>query len=123
VIDYKLGRLPDLDASIQVGVYAHCAQQMLRPSGGPVPPVRAAMYLAFGDPWSIEGPVMKGRQPVAIAVETLAGRFAEAVAGIESGTFPPRPRHPGDCQWCPQAGVCRKEYLVEDDEESATQPV
>jgi hypothetical protein len=66
---------------------------------------------------------MKGRQPAAIAVETLAGRFADAVAGIESGSFPPRPRHPGECQWCPQAGVCRKEYLVEDDEDASATPV
>lgn len=123
VIDYKLGRMPDLDESLQVAVYAHCAQQMLRQPNEAMPAVHAAMYLAFGDPWSIDGPVMKGRVPVTIAVETMAGRFAAAVGGIESGSFPPRPRHPGDCQWCPQAAVCRKEYLVEDDEESAAAPV
>ena len=123
VIDYKLGRMPDLEVSVQAAVYAHCARQLLRTPDGRLPPVQSAMYIAFGDPRAIDGPVMKGRQPMPIAVETLAGFFADAVAGIESGKFPARPRHPGDCQWCPQAGVCRKEYLVEDDGDAATHSV
>ena len=43
-----------------------------------------------------------------------------AVERIEAGEFPPRPKRPAECQWCRYSGVCRKEYLIEDD---AAEPV
>ena len=123
VVDYKLGRMPDLDHSVQVAVYAHCARGLLQEPDQPPPPVHSARYLAFGDPWQVDGPVKRGREAMPSAVDALAGAFAAAVAGIESGRFPARPLRPAECQWCAQAGVCRKEYLVEDDEDGSAEPV
>lgn len=55
VIDYKLGRMPDLDSSVQIGVYAHCARQWIEQRDGRSHPVSAASYLAFGDDHKFEG--------------------------------------------------------------------
>jgi hypothetical protein len=85
--------------------------------------VHSARYLAFGDPWHVDGPIRRGREPAPSAVDALAGAFAAAVAGIESGRFPAQPLRPAECQWCAQAGVCRKEYLVEDDQDGSAEPV
>lgn len=123
VIDYKLGRMPDLDRSVQAAVYAHCVRHLLQEAGQPAPPVHSARYLAFGDPWHVDGPIRRGREPAPSAVDALAGAFAAAVAGIESGRFPAQPLRPAECQWCAQAGVCRKEYLVEDDQDGSAEPV
>ena len=116
VIDYKLGRLPDVKSSIQIAVYAHCARQMLEAADGGSHPISSAMYLAFGDDRRLEGSLCGPSDPVTQAVEARASEFAATVERIEAGVFPPRPRRPGDCQWCPYAGVCRKEYRAEDDE-------
>lgn len=115
VIDYKLSRLPDAETSLQIGVYAHCASQALEARDGRPHPVAAAMYLAFGDDRELEGAL--GRKGEAhLAVADRAGEFAKTIQRIESGEFPARPQRPGDCQWCRYAGVCRKEYLAEDDD-------
>lgn len=116
VVDYKLGKLPDVRSSVQIAVYAHAARQRLEAQDGRSHPITAAMYLAFGDDRRLEGALGSSTEPVAIAVEVRAGEFAAAIDRIESGEFPPRPKRPGDCQWCPYAGVCRKEYLAEDDD-------
>ena len=116
VIDYKLGRLPDTDTSVQIGVYAHAARQSLEARDGRPHPVRAAMYLAFGDERTLEGRLGDREQPASLAVEARAADFASAVARIEAGEFPPQPKRPSECLWCAAAGVCRKEYRVEGDE-------
>jgi hypothetical protein len=104
-----------------VAVYAHCASQALEAETGRPHPVSAAMYLAFGDDRRLEGALGSRDEPVAVAVQARASEFARAVRDIEAGEFPPRPRRPEGCQWCGYAGVCRKEYRVEDDE--AADPV
>jgi RecB family exonuclease len=120
IVDYKLGRMPDLKTSVQIAVYAHCARQAIEAEDGRSHPVSSAAYLAFGDDRQVAGPVGGDkRAPAAIAVETLAQRFAIAVADIEAGRFPARPRDPKSCAWCAYAGVCRKEYAAgtnEDDD-------
>ena len=116
VIDYKLGRMPDTRTSVQVGVYAWCASQALEAETGRPHPVSAAMYLAFGDDRRLEGPLGERHEPVALAVQARASAFAAAVQHIEAGEFPPSPRRPAGCQWCGYAGVCRKEYRIEDDD-------
>jgi RecB family exonuclease len=113
VVDYKLGRMPDLRSSVQVAVYAHCARQALEAADGRPHGIAAAMYLAFGDDRRLDGPVGGPHEPAQIAVEARAAEFAAAVDRIEAGEFPPRPRRPNDCQWCGYAGVCRKEYRAE----------
>lgn len=116
VIDYKLGRMPDLKSSVQIAVYAHCARQMLEARDGHPHPVSAAMYLAFGDDRRLAGPLGGPSDPVDFAVTARATEFAKKVDDIEAGVFPPRPKQAGDCQWCAYAGVCRKEYVAQDDE-------
>jgi RecB family exonuclease len=120
VIDYKLGRMPDLKSSVQIAAYAHAVQQALEASDGRPHPVAGAMYLAFGDDRYVAGAIGDG-EPPAEAVAARASQFADLVERIEQGEFPPRPRKTSDCAWCRYAGVCRKEYRLEDDE--ATEPV
>jgi len=120
VVDYKLGRMPDLKTSIQIAAYAFAAQQQLEAADHTPHPIADAMYLAFGDEQRLEGRV-GGSGDAAMAVEARAGEFARVVARIEAGQFPARPISTSECLWCRYAGVCRKEYqLVEDD---ATEPV
>ncbi len=116
VIDYKLGRLPDTDSSVQIGAYAHAAWQFLERRDGRPHEIAAAMYLAFGDDRKLEGRLGGRGESAALAVDSRAAGFAGAVASIEAGQFPPRPRRTGDCAWCGVAGVCRKEYRLESDE-------
>jgi RecB family exonuclease len=119
VVDYKLGRMPDLKTSIQIATYAWAAQQQLQARDHQPHPVASAMYLAFGDEQRLDGR-LGTRADAAIAVQTRAGDFAGVVARIEAGDFPARPRSTSECAWCRYAGVCRKEYQMEDD---AAEPV
>jgi RecB family exonuclease len=116
VIDYKLSRLPDTHASIQIAVYAHAARQLLEAAEGRPHPIAAAMYLAFGDEDRFEGPLGSRDRRTADVVDARVQEFAAVIDRIEAGEFPPDPRKPGDCQWCRYAGVCRKEYRAESDE-------
>lgn len=118
VIDYKLGRSPNPRRSIQLPVYAVCAQQHLRQAGDGDPEIAEAAYIAFG-----------GRDPFRVVVgedkdaETVLAdgqrRFLEAVDGIERGEFPPRPADPVTCGSCAFASVCRKEFVGDTDPEAA----
>lgn len=115
VFDYKLGRMPALSSSIQVGVYAHAVRQHLEAADGRAHPIAAASYLAFGDEYRLEGAIAGAGGDAASAVEDRAAVFADVVARIEEGQFPARPRDTSECEWCRFAGVCRKEYAGEDD--------
>lgn len=115
VVDYKLGRMPDLKSSVQIAVYAHCASQWLEAEDQRPHRVVAATYLAFGDDRRVDGSLGE-RGAAAEAVVARAGQFADLVEHIEAGEFPPRPRKTGDCAWCRYAGVCRKEYRLENDD-------
>jgi hypothetical protein len=123
VVDYKLGRLPDVERSIQIGVYAHCARQQLEAADGRAHPIEAAMYLAFGDDRRLEGRLDEPGEKTAYAVEHRASAFATTIGKIEAGVFPPSPHRPGECAWCGYRGVCRKEYLVEDQGDDPAEPV
>ncbi|HUL72029.1 MAG TPA: PD-(D/E)XK nuclease family protein [Vicinamibacterales bacterium] len=120
VIDYKLGRMPDLKSSVQIAVYAHSVQQALEASEGRPHPVSGAMYVAFGDDRHVAGAIGEG-EPPGEAVAARASQFAGLIERIEQGEFPPQPRKTSDCAWCRYAGVCRKEYRLEADE--AAEPV
>jgi RecB family exonuclease len=112
VIDYKLGRAPDRDSTLQVSVYAHAAQAMLQARDKRPHPIRDARYLAFGER------EFRGRDETHPA-DVVAGRvslFADAIERIEAGHFPARPVDVGKCGFCGFAGVCRKEYWSEADE-------
>jgi RecB family exonuclease len=114
VIDYKLGRMPDLESSIQIAVYAHAARQQLEAADEQTHPVAAASYLAFGDEYKLEGPIGRS-QDADVAVQARAAVFADTIERIERGQFPPRPRDTSECEWCRYSGVCRKEYALEED--------
>ncbi len=114
VVDYKLGRMPNLKSSIQIATYAHAAQQQLEAADHTPHPIADAMYLAFGDEQRLEGR-MGGMGDAAMAVSARASEFAAVVARIEAGEFPARPSSTSECIWCRYAGVCRKEYQLEDD--------
>jgi len=114
VVDYKLGRMPDLKTSIQIAAYAWAAQQKLESRDHTPHPVSAAMYLAFGDEQRLEGR-LGTRADASLAVQTRAADFAGVVGRIEAGEFPARPISTSECGWCRYAGVCRKEYNLEDD--------
>lgn len=120
VVDYKLGRMPDA-ASLQVAVYAHCMRQVLEREDGRAHPVSVAMYMAFGDDYRLDGRLAGTASDVDVAVTVRAGQFADVVGRMEEGAFPPRPLRTSDCQWCGYAGVCRKEYRIEDGD--AAEPV
>jgi len=115
VIDYKLGRMPDLATSIQIAAYAHAAQQQLQAADGQSHPIAAASYLAFGDEYKLEGAIGARGEEASVAVQVRAATFADVVGRIELGQFPPRPKDTGECEWCKYSGVCRKEYAWEDD--------
>jgi RecB family exonuclease len=114
-VDYKLGKMPDLKTSLQIAVYAHCARQWLEARTKRAYKVGSAMYLAFGDDRRVEGAVADGAQADDM-VTARASEFVGIIERIEAGEFPPRPRKTADCAWCRYAGVCRKEYRLEDDE-------
>ena len=116
VIDYKLSKLPDVATSLQIAVYAHATRQELEQADGRAYQIGAAMYLAFGDDRELEGTLGKNHEATGNAVQARIADFVNTIGNIEAGSFPARPRRPGDCQWCRYAGVCRKEYLAEDDE-------
>jgi RecB family exonuclease len=120
VVDYKLGRMPDLDSSVQVGVYAHCAAQRLSTEDGTPHPIASASYLAFGDERRLEGRLGGASDPPGMAVHARASTFARTVEQIEAGAFPPQPRTTAECQWCGYSGVCRKEYRTAEDNDDAT---
>jgi RecB family exonuclease len=122
VVDYKLGRPPDAQSSVQVAVYAHCAQQQLLAADAQPHPIVSATYLAFADDAPMSAP--KDRATTGHDVERRASAFAEAVEKIEAGAFPPRPRRFDVCTWCAYARVCRKEYRMEGQADAdAAEPV
>jgi RecB family exonuclease len=116
VVDYKLTRLPDKDDAIQIAVYAHAAQAKLQAADGRSHPIDAAMYLAFGDEDEFQGSLGNTKRSAADVVRARVEQFADIIDRIEAGEFPARPSRMDMCSWCRYAGVCRKEYRVDDDE-------
>jgi len=114
VVDYKLSRLPDVKTSIQIAVYAHCARQALEARDGRSHAIASAVYLAFGDERKFRDGFTGRSGPAGDAVQARAGEFAKTIQRIEAGEFPPSPQRTDMCRWCGYAGVCRKEYRVED---------
>jgi hypothetical protein len=93
VFDYKSGRAPGDDVSLQVPLYAMCLSQELSA------PVREATYLSFRD-----------RKATSRADFDKAARLlVDAYGKIQEGNFSPRPHPEHLCQSCGFVGVCRKE--------------
>ena len=102
---------------MQLAVYAHCIRQsMEQQDAGGTHPVAAAMYLAFGDDRRFEGRLADSPGELEYAIHARTSAFAAVIDRIEGGEFPPQPRRTSECTWCGYAGVCRKEYRIEDDD-------
>jgi RecB family exonuclease len=109
LIDYKLGKAPDVRRAIQLPIYAVQAAQQLPAEEGRARHPSDVAYLAFGesDPY-----VRLASRPAGLAQAIADGqaRLLEAAGRIEQGLFPPRPAELSLCGYCAYARVCRKDY-------------
>jgi hypothetical protein len=110
VIDYKTGKASSAASSIQLPVYAHCAEERLEAFGGRQWRVSEAGYLALGrqEPFVTVVSAADGTQKkIAPAIARVVG----VVERIEEGAFPVAPVEPYNCIFCGFAAVCRKDYV------------
>jgi ATP-dependent helicase/nuclease subunit B len=110
VVDYKIGRAPKSDRSLQLPVYGACASQQLEAGRGRPWPVSRAGYVAFREKNAFT-PLANRSETTADALEAGQRRMVAAVAAIEQGVFPVDPDEPFFCTRCGYAGVCRKDYV------------
>jgi PD-(D/E)XK nuclease superfamily len=109
LLDYKLGRAPNLRHTVQLPVYSAQAATALSGRHGIDWKVRDAAYVPFAGPERLVTLRVAGKG-VAPALAAGQQRFLAAVDGIEAGRFPPRPADPIYCSTCAYASVCRKDY-------------
>jgi ATP-dependent helicase/nuclease subunit B len=115
LVDYKLTRAPG-DQAVQLKVYAFVAQKYFSKDGRD-PVVSVAEYISFGDDSNAAKSIAEKNSTVAHAVEIGAQQFAQHVARIEAGEFPPEPAEIGLCEWCAFSFVCRRESVTEKGDE------
>jgi RecB family exonuclease len=110
IIDYKLGRAPKADRSLQLPVYGACSAQALAGRHGRSWSPSRAGYVAFREKQAF---VALGRSPEELEKAMAEGqaRLCAAVDGIERGAFPVQPEDPYRCTWCAYPDVCRKDYV------------
>jgi len=110
IIDYKLGRAPKADRSLQLPVYGACSAQALAGRHGRSWSPSRAGYVAFREKQAF---VALGRNPEELGKAMAEGqaRLCGAVDGIERGAFPVQPEDPYRCTWCAYPDVCRKDYV------------
>jgi len=115
VIDYKSGRAPEVKRSLQVPVYAMCAQESLRARDGQSWTVHEAAYVALGDPKRTLVPVVgAGADDAAETLAEARGRLHEVLGGIARGEFPARPHEERWCRYCAYSSICRKDYIEDE---------
>ncbi|MCA1559685.1 MAG: PD-(D/E)XK nuclease family protein [Acidobacteria bacterium] len=95
VIDYKLGKAPKPSRALQLPVYGVCAQQALEGYRGRSWTLSKAGYVAFREKNSFVALGVGSALEKALAEGQE--RFLGAVAGIERGSFPPKPDEPWLC--------------------------
>ena len=105
VLDYKAERPPRTPGSLQLAVYAACAERRMGDGRGRWRAAGAG-YVAFGDP-RLEVPAAGG--DIEAAMRTGERRVVETVDAIERGVFPAHPADPSRCRFCPYPTVCRKD--------------
>ena len=93
VFDYKTGRAPSPETTLQVPLYAMCLSQELRA------PIDEAAYLSLRD----------GRAHRREDTEDASRKLREVVGSIRQGRFAPAPSHEGLCRYCGYVACCRKE--------------
>ena len=104
VVDYKAGRQPRAAASLQLPVYARCAETQLRSDRGGEWRATDAVYVAFGDPRTT---VPLGRR-MSGAMDTAQERVHDVTRKINAGEFNPAPANKFLCHSCEYSTVCRK---------------
>jgi RecB family exonuclease len=109
VVDYKSGRTPDPSRAVQLPVYSVCLAQQLAGRRDRDWRLVEAAYVSHQDkrPFVRLGTRVRLEAVVADGVS----RFLDAVEGIESGAFPPRPAQVALCGTCAYAAVCRKDWV------------
>lgn len=112
VVDYKLGKAPKTSRALQLPVYGVCAQQALEGHRGRSWTLSKAGYVAFREKNSFVALGVGSALDKALAEGQE--RFLGAVAGIERGSFPPKPDEPWLCTRCGFSAVCRKDYVGDD---------
>jgi hypothetical protein len=110
IIDYKLGRAPNRDRSLQLPVYGACAEQALKGRHNRDWTVSRAGYVAFREKQAFSS-LGKSEDDIAAALADGQARLVAAVESIERGEFPVRPDEPYLCNWCAYPTVCRKDYV------------
>ena len=109
VVDYKLTRAGRSSQTVQLPVYARCAEQQLSREREGEWRVAEAAYIALGQGRSYVALGAKGG--LAQAMRDGQHRFMTAIDGIERGDFPPKPVDLHVCSSCPYPTVCRKDYV------------
>ena len=113
IIDYKTGRAPEWRRSVQLPVYAVCAAQWLSRVRGGSWSLAEAAYLVLSGRDHVRAVVPDARGS-ASALVSGQQRFLDAIDGMARGEFPPRPFEPHLCRSCRFAGVCRKDYVIDE---------
>jgi RecB family exonuclease len=110
LIDYKTGKGSGVNKTIQLPVYAFCAEQRLEHYRGRRWRVGEAGYLAFGrsDPYIL---AISAGDDATRVVNNAVAKLRETVERIEEGEFPVTPVEPHRCLFCGYAAVCRKDYV------------
>ena len=107
LIDYKAERAPRAVRSLQLPVYAACAERRLGDGPGGWR-AAGATYVAFGDP-RLEVPAVG--DDIQAAMRAGERRVVDVIDAIESGAFPPRPADASRCRFCAFPTVCRKDNV------------
>jgi RecB family exonuclease len=113
IVDYKLGRAPKPAKALQLPVYGVCATQHLRGRHGRTWSVSRAGYVAFKEKHAFVP--LGGGSSLEQALKDGEDRLIGAIAGIERGEFPVRPEEPFLCTRCGYSGICRKDYIRDED--------
>lgn len=112
LLDYKTGKASSAKDTLQIPVYALCAEERLAGHRGRTWEVSEAGYLAFGRAEPFVSVVAgEGR---ADALAKAAEALVEVTLQIEGGAFPVSPDEPHMCKYCGFSAVCRKDYVEED---------
>jgi RecB family exonuclease len=111
LLDYKTGKASSARESLQVPIYALCAEQRLAGHRSRGWRVSEAGYLAFGRPEPFIPVVSADERDRTLA--DAADAAAETATRIEAGAFPVTPAEPFLCKYCGYAAVCRKDYVEE----------
>jgi RecB family exonuclease len=107
VIDYKSSRA---SSDLQLAIYATAARQRLAGYRGRDWVLGEAAYVAFREDPPVKR-LGRGSEPLDPAIEQEEMRFVAYLDAIERGEFPPRPVQRSLCVTCAWAGICRKDYV------------